>query len=419
MVSVASCALVNPDAVAVNEWHVSRRDFQAALAGVSADPDASRLFGLSSRAGGTTGTAVVATADAAKVLGGLVNLRLAADEVARRGITPTDADRTEALTPTSSGSQGDTTTDLRPAIAKLGPLAQTVTDGLVALVALRRTFADADPAPTPDLSATARETFDQAKAQLAKVCFSAIVFRFPTGETTNSGLPPAIPVPGSADDVATKKRAEDALAKLAFGADFAELARGDNDDATGKAKGGDQGCQQGSQLPEAVRALAPGKVSDIIPLPQTGYALVKVTSVEEAKFEDYQTEIEQYLRQQIAQQRQQEQAGKVREAVVAAAKKAVVRVDPLYGTWDAEALAVAPPDGARPAPTTPVSRSPLTPLESLGTEPEGTSGAPSGTAPSGTAPSGTAPSGTAPSGTAPTATAPGAGTAAAPATTRP
>jgi peptidyl-prolyl cis-trans isomerase C len=84
---------------------------------------------------------------------------------------------------------------------------------------------------------------------------------------------------------AAKAKAEQLLAQLKDGADFAELAKANSDCPSGK-NGGDLGLfGQGQMVPpfeEAAFALQPGQMSDLVET-RFGYHIIKVTDRQEAK----------------------------------------------------------------------------------------------------------------------------------------
>src|SRR5579884_331133 len=91
-----------------------------------------------------------------------------------------------------------------------------------------------------------------------------------------------VSLPADADEArrtAARKKAEDLLARIRAGADFAAVAKQASDDAASAGKGGDLGLVTRGRLPAAVEdaafALEPGKVSDVIETPG-GFEIVKV-----------------------------------------------------------------------------------------------------------------------------------------------
>jgi peptidyl-prolyl cis-trans isomerase D len=84
---------------------------------------------------------------------------------------------------------------------------------------------------------------------------------------------------------AAKKKAEDLLAKVKAGGDFAALAKKNSDDPGSAAQGGDLGFfRHGAMTPNfeaAAFALAPGSVSDVVETP-FGFHVIKVEEKKEA-----------------------------------------------------------------------------------------------------------------------------------------
>lgn len=102
---------------------------------------------------------------------------------------------------------------------------------------------------------------------------------------------------------AAKTKAEQLLAQLKDGADFAELAQA-NSDCPSAAKGGDLGLFGRSQMvkpfEEAAFSLQPGEMSDLVET-QFGYHIIKVTDRKEARtrpFEEAKVEIFEKLTNQ-------------------------------------------------------------------------------------------------------------------------
>jgi parvulin-like peptidyl-prolyl isomerase len=103
-----------------------------------------------------------------------------------------------------------------------------------------------------------------------------------------------------------RKRAEDLLAKIKQGADFAALARTESDDPGAKTTGGLRPSLPLSAMPpewqKAVSALKPGEVSPAIKTP-TGYTIVKVESRTRQLPKDFERNKQQLLKN-LAEQRQ-------------------------------------------------------------------------------------------------------------------
>jgi peptidyl-prolyl cis-trans isomerase C len=110
-----------------------------------------------------------------------------------------------------------------------------------------------------------------------------------------------------ADKAAKRKEAEEALAELKAGADFATMAQ-ERSDCPSASKGGDLGYfGRGSMVPQfedAAFALRPGQMSGIVET-RFGYHIIKVedkTEPGKVSYEDAKANIEQYLGGQNKQQ---------------------------------------------------------------------------------------------------------------------
>jgi peptidyl-prolyl cis-trans isomerase D len=113
------------------------------------------------------------------------------------------------------------------------------------------------------------------------------------------------------DDATVKKQAEDLLAKVKAGADFAQLATKFSEDEGSKVKGGDLGFfPKGQMVPEfdtAAFSLEPGKISDLVKS-QFGYHTIKVIEKKPATkrtLDEVRAQIEDQLKSQRAQEEAQ------------------------------------------------------------------------------------------------------------------
>jgi len=109
------------------------------------------------------------------------------------------------------------------------------------------------------------------------------------------------------DDAAVKKQAEDILAKLKGGADFAELAKKYSEDPGSAVKGGDLDYfGKGQMVPEFDKvafSLPPGQMSDLVKT-QFGYHIIKVVDKRPASqktFTEVRSQIEDQLKYEQAQ----------------------------------------------------------------------------------------------------------------------
>jgi peptidyl-prolyl cis-trans isomerase D len=119
------------------------------------------------------------------------------------------------------------------------------------------------------------------------------------------------------DDAAVKKQAEDLLAKVKAGADFAQLATKFSEDEGSAKKGGDLDFfGKGQMVPEFDKvafALEPGQISDLVKS-QFGYHIIKVTEKKPASkrtLEEVRAQIEDQLKWERAQTQAQRLADDV------------------------------------------------------------------------------------------------------------
>jgi peptidyl-prolyl cis-trans isomerase D len=110
------------------------------------------------------------------------------------------------------------------------------------------------------------------------------------------------------DDAAVKKQAEDLLAQVKGGADFAALAKKSSEDEVSAAKGGDLGFfDRGAMVKEfddVAFALPPGQISDLVKS-QFGYHIIKggeKKPATESSVDQVRTQIEDTLKSERAQQ---------------------------------------------------------------------------------------------------------------------
>jgi len=87
------------------------------------------------------------------------------------------------------------------------------------------------------------------------------------------------PQAGDEEKTAKRKQIDDIRAKIAAGADFAEIAKQSSDDKGSGARGGDLGWfARGQMVPsfeQAAFSLEPGKLSDVVET-RFGYHLIEV-----------------------------------------------------------------------------------------------------------------------------------------------
>jgi len=125
------------------------------------------------------------------------------------------------------------------------------------------------------------------------------------------------------DDATVKKQAEDLLAQVKKGADFAELASKYSEDDASKVKGGDLDFfSKGTMVPEFDKAAFSMKVGDISDLvkSQFGYHIIKVTDKKPATTKSLD-EVRAQIEDQIKWDRAQTEAQRTADDVAKSLKK--------------------------------------------------------------------------------------------------
>ena len=125
------------------------------------------------------------------------------------------------------------------------------------------------------------------------------------------------------DDAAVKKQAEELLAKVKSGADFAKLATEFSQDDASKIKGGDLDFfGKGQMVPEfdkAAFSMKPGEISDLVKT-QYGYHIIKVTDKKDATTKSID-EVRAQIEDQIKWDRAQNEAQRVADDVAKSLKQ--------------------------------------------------------------------------------------------------
>jgi peptidyl-prolyl cis-trans isomerase D len=126
------------------------------------------------------------------------------------------------------------------------------------------------------------------------------------------------------DDAVVKKQAEDLLAKVKAGADFAELAKKNSQDEASAAKGGDLDFfGKGQMVPEFDKvafSLEPGKINDTVVKTQYGYHIIKVTDKKPATTQPLE-QVKGQIEDQLKWERAQSEADRIANEVGAQLKK--------------------------------------------------------------------------------------------------
>ncbi|MDP9322828.1 MAG: peptidyl-prolyl cis-trans isomerase, partial [Acidobacteriota bacterium] len=125
------------------------------------------------------------------------------------------------------------------------------------------------------------------------------------------------------DDAAVKKQAEELLAKVKAGADFAQLATKYSEDDTSKVKGGDLDFfPKGQMVPEfdkAAFSMKPGEISDLVKT-QYGYHIIKLTDKKAAITKPLE-EVRAQIEDQLKWERAQAEAQRISDEVAPLVKK--------------------------------------------------------------------------------------------------
>jgi hypothetical protein len=262
------------------------------------------------------------------------------NELAARGIEPTDQDR--AAVAGESVPDGD-----------YGLLLQEALAGREALIRALGDEAGVDDAAVDEL---AQQLYEQNRSALGtpgSTCLSAILVTaadidLTTGEVLEEAT--------DADFEQALADAEAAKAKIDAGASFGSVAETDSDFPAEQAPNGEVGCFSdeevatlGSEaLAGVIPDLAVGEVSEPV-RDDIGYYLLTVTSRTESEVPTFDEVAEQFR-----QEARRQLAGDAFDTWLAQQlAEADISVDSRFGTWNDEILAVDPPTGATPAgPTT-------------------------------------------------------------------
>jgi len=126
------------------------------------------------------------------------------------------------------------------------------------------------------------------------------------------------------DDAAVKKLAEELLAKVKAGADFAELANKHSEDEASNTKGGDLDYfGRGRMVPEFEQvafSLAPGAISDAVVKSTFGYHIIKTVDKKAATVRPF-AEVQSQIVEQLKWERAREEAGRLAEEMDAEISK--------------------------------------------------------------------------------------------------
>jgi hypothetical protein len=225
----------------------------------------------------------------------------------------------------------------------------TLTSALTQLVAYQAALqAELESSTAEVTDEEVRAAYDEIVADASRfeayACSSHILAAF-GGSAASAGAAE----PTAEQDAEARAAIEVAAARLAAGEEFATVARELSNDTGSAARDGELGCNmEGKFVPEfeeALYDLEPGQVSEPVRT-QFGYHLILLRSIGVPSYEDIGDEIRAEL-----EQRRGDTNAALFDLIGEATANVRVEVNPRYGSWDQEQLAVVPPEGAAPAPT--------------------------------------------------------------------
>ena len=233
--------------------------------------------------------------------------------------------------------------------ADVSKVPEEVIDKAVRAQAIRLVAAEqiAEEAGLFDFSEEAiQAVYEEQAPTLEQVCVSQIVILYDPEGTNATG------VPTDEQLVSGQERADDVIARLEDGEAFADVAIAESDDPQTAPSGGDAGCFATSELqdPELAAQVEALDAGEFAPEPfefEAGLLLFQVDSRDTPSLDDVRADIEAQLQQQASA----EADGLVGQRIVEFADEIGVEIDPRYGTWDPDALTVAPPTGPVPPST--------------------------------------------------------------------
>lgn len=249
-------------------------------------------------------------------------------EVAKqRHIEPTATDIEQAFQQVRGSYQGDEAAFLQ-AVRGSGYTLQTLrTDFIYNRLITNKLEGELAPPVTAD---EIENVYKQESAQFRQIQVKHILFA----------------VQGTTTDAEALKKANDALAKLKAGADFATLAKQSDDPGSKNTGGVLQGWISVSQLDQAFGAAAwaapIGKLTGPV-RSQFGYHIIVTLKKRVQPLAEVQDQIKQNLEQQVGPQA-------LSDFVASLIKKSKIVVNPRYGDWDAKTQSVVAHQFFRPAP---------------------------------------------------------------------
>jgi parvulin-like peptidyl-prolyl isomerase len=327
-------SLGRPAAATVNGTVITRQSLFDDLDALASSATLRAEGGISGASDGSYAMSFVSQVLSARIVDVLVR-----QELDRRGVQVTDADRQQASDAFDQG-YGELATELPEAFR------DRQIEALAAQGALARSLGEEEPEPTGVTEADIRAYYDdnidrimeQVGGEIA--CVSHILVSFSDS--------PAATDPTPDQEQAAREEADELAARLAAGEDFEVVATAESDDPGSAQAGGDLGCQPPdagfvAEFEEAMFSEPVGEVSEPFRT-EFGYHLVLVRSRGIVPFEEVRDQIEALLQEQAQAQSQSPLGAWITQAI----RDADVDVDPQFGSFAPEQApqsVVAPPEG--------------------------------------------------------------------------
>jgi foldase protein PrsA len=302
--ALAACGSVDSYAATVNGTTISQSSLESEMRDIAANEKYLEQVESKIQVRGS-GAGTFDAAFTGQVLGRQIQYVLVDDEVARRKLKITDADLKSARDEVAQQAGG---------VEILNAFPKPYQDQLVQ----RAAKVDALTVSLAGQTATdaaARAYYDAHKSEFTTACVSHIL-------------------------VATKDKADQLKARIAGGEDFGAVAKAESQDATSAAANGDLGCDISTDtisVPEFINAVQTqpiGVVGDPVQT-QFGFHLILVRSRTIPPFE----QVIDRARDKVVIASK----SKLQEWLNSAVSKAKITVNPRYGTFDRQQLAVVPP----------------------------------------------------------------------------
>jgi len=292
-IGAAACGTLQPYALVVNGHRIPQRDIDNELKAIrgnaryldAIDPSRRQILG--------SGTGTFNADFTAFILNQDLDYQLVHQEIARRKLKVTPAEVDQAKSTVIQQVNGQDTFNAFPTWYRT-KLQQRFAE----VIALSQSFGGGD-------AAQERQYYDAHPDEFQQACASHIL-------------------------VDTAQKAADIEARLAKGEDFAAVAKAESKDPGSAQKGGDVGCffKTSQLVPEFLQAAFAQPVGQVGQPVQTqfGFHVIKVTSRQVAPFDQVRSQVQQAMGQGGGQ--------KLQAWLTDALKKASVKMNPKFGTFN-------------------------------------------------------------------------------------